>query len=235
MRGRVLTIVPAAGSAVRMGLGYSKAYLEIGGRPLLARTLESLLRCQHIDRVVTAVRPDEVDLCRREVVEKHGLGDRVEVIGGGAERNHTVWELLNRVPAERDLVLVHDGARPFPSEHLVSEVLSAAVQWGAALAAVKATDTVKVSEDQGETVSSTLDRDRVWLAQTPQAFHRDLIFAAHRRARKEDITVTDDATLVEMTGHPVRIVRGDTRNIKITTLEDLELARWILESQGENS
>lgn len=235
MRGRVHTIVPAAGSALRMGLGYSKAYLEMAGKPMLVRTVESLLRSQHIDRIVTAVRPDEVDLCREEVVARYGLVDRMEVIGGGTERNRTVWELLSAAPADRDLVLIHDGARPFVTEHIVAEVLSATVQWGAAVAAVPVTDTVKFSEDGGESVSSTLDRDKIWLAQTPQAFHRDLIISAHRRARKDDVPVTDDATLVEMAGHPVRIVKGDRRNIKITTLEDLELARWILRNQGGDS
>lgn len=233
MRGRVQTLVPAAGSAVRMGLGYSKAYLELDGRPLLVRTIESLLRCRAIDRVITAVRPEEVELCRKEIVQKYGLQDQVEVIGGGPERDHTVWELLGKVPADRDLVLIHDGARPFVSEEIVNGVLSAAEQWGAALAAVPVTDTVKISEDGGDTVSGTFDRDKIWLAQTPQAFNRDLILAAHRSARKADFSVTDDTTLVERSGHPVRIVKGDPWNIKITTLEDLELARWIVERRRE--
>ena len=231
MRGRIYTIVPAAGSAVRMGLGYSKAYLDITGLPLLTRTLKALLNNDHLDMVTAAVRPDEVDLCKREVIKKYRLEDQVTIIGGGDERQQTVWELLSGIPADRDIVLVHDGARPFVAGQLVNEVLSAAVKWGAAIAALPATDTVKLSEDSGETVSSTLSRKSVYLVQTPQAFHRDVLIAAHRRARKENYQVTDDSSLVEWNGHPVRIVPGDPGNIKITTLEDLEHAKWILSSR----
>ena len=231
MRGRIHTIVPAAGSAVRMGLGYSKAYLDISGVPLLTRTLKALLNNDHLDMITAAVRPDEVDLCKREIVKKYGLEDQVTVLGGGDERQHTVWELLSVIPADRDIVLVHDGARPFVTSHLINEVLSAAVQWGAAIAAMPATDTVKLSEDGGETVSSTLSRENFYLVQTPQAFHRDVLMAAYRRARKENYQATDDSSLVEWNGHPVRIVPGDPGNIKITTLDNLEHARWILSSR----
>jgi 2-C-methyl-D-erythritol 4-phosphate cytidylyltransferase len=116
---------------------------------------------------------------------------------------------------------------------LISEVLTAAVQWGAAVAALPATDTVKLSKDMGETLSSTLPRENVYLVQTPQAFHRDVLTAAHRRARKENYQSTDDSSLVEWNRHPVRIIPGDPGNIKITTLDDLEHARWILSSRNE--
>lgn len=231
MLGRIYTIVPAAGSAVRMGLGYSKAYLDISGVPLLTRTLKALLNNDHLDMITAAVRPDEVGLCKMEIVKKYELEDQVTVLGGGDERQHTVWELLSVIPADRDIVLVHDGARPFVTSHLINEVLSAAVQWGAAIAAMPATDTVKLSEDGGETVSSTLSRENFYLVQTPQAFHRDVLMAAYRRARKENYQATDDSSLVEWNGHPVRIVPGDPGNIKITTLDDLEHARWILSSR----
>jgi len=218
-----------------MGLGYSKAYLDISGRPLLARTLGALLGNDHLDRITAAVRPDETDLCRREIVEKYGLEGQVEVIGGGEERQHTVWELLAGIPVDRDIVLIHDGARPFVTPRLINEVLTAAVQWGAAVAALPATDTVKLSKDMGETLSSTLPRENVYLIQTPQAFHRDVLTAAHRRARKENYQSTDDSSLVEWNRHPVRIIPGDPGNIKITTLDDLEHARWILENQDGRS
>jgi len=214
-----------------MGLGYSKAYLDLSGLPLLTRTLRALLQNDHLDTITAAVRPDEVDLCRREIVEKYGLDDQVFIMGGGEERQQTVWEMLSVIPADRDIVLIHDGARPFVTPHLVSEVLSAAVQWGAAVAALPATDTVKLSQDDGETVSSTLPRENVYLVQTPQAFHRDVLIAAHRRARKESYQSTDDSSLIEWNRHPVRIVPGDPGNIKITALEDLEHARWILSSR----
>jgi 2-C-methyl-D-erythritol 4-phosphate cytidylyltransferase len=116
------------------------------------------------------------------------------------------------------------------SENLVHEVLEAAVEWGAAIAAIPVADTLKESEDGGETVLTTVSRAGLYRAQTPQAFHRDIILSAHRRARKEEWEVTDDASLVEQMGRRVRIVKGEERNMKITTLEDLELVRCIFQS-----
>jgi len=230
MLGRVYTAVPSAGSAFRMGLGYSKAYVDVAGKPLLARTIEALFKSPFIDRVTVAVRPDEIALARGEILEKPGFSKNVEIIAGGEERQQTVEKLLAAAPADRDIVLIHDGARPLVSEILIRNVLEVAAEWGAAISAIPIVDTIKESTDGGETVSGTVDRKRLYRAQTPQAFHRDLILSAHRRARKEDWKVTDDASLLEQMGHNVRLVAGDERNIKITTLEDLELARWIFQS-----
>ena len=233
MLGRVYTAVPAAGSAIRMGLGYSKAYVDVGGKPLLARTIESLLASPFIDRLTVAVRPDELDLASREILGTLGLTDTtVKIIAGDDQRQKTVDRLLTAAPSERDLVLIHDGARPLVSTKLIHDVLETAAEWGAAIAAIPVTDTIKESLDGGETVSGTVDRARFYRAQTPQAFHRDIIVAAHRRARKEGWKVTDDASLLEQMGHEVRIVKGEERNIKIKTLEDLELVRWIFQSRN---
>lgn len=230
MLGRVFTAIPAAGSAVRMGLGYSKSYVDILGKPLLAWTVEALLASPFIDTVTVAVRPDEISLAQAKIVEKQKLSGRVEVVGGGLERQETVGRLLAAAPPERDLVLIHDGARPLVSPKLVQEVLEAAAEWGAAIAAIPLTDTVKESTDGGDTVARTVDRERLFRAQTPQAFQRDLIISAHRRARKEGWEVTDDASIMEQMGYDVRLVQGEERNIKITTLDDLELVRWIIQA-----
>lgn len=230
MLGRVFTAVPAAGSGIRMGLGYSKAYVDVAGRPLLTRTIQSLMASPFIDVVTCAVRTDETDLCQKEVVSRYGLDDRVVVAPGGDQRQQTVMKLLEAAPAGRDLVLIHDGARPLVSPHLIEAVLTTAATWGAAISALPVTDTVKASDDGGETVSETLDRSRMYRVQTPQAFHRDLIVAAHRRALKEGWQVTDDASMVERMGETVRLVEGDPRNLKVTTLEDLEYVRWVVES-----
>ena len=232
MLGRVFTAIPAAGSAFRMGLGYSKAYVDVAGKPLLARTIESLLASPFIDLVTVAVRPDEIALAMGEIIGKLNLEDRVQLIAGGHERQQTVDNLLAKAPPERDLVLIHDGARPLISKKLIHEVLESAAEWGAAIAALPITDTIKESTDGGETVSGTVDRTRLYRAQTPQAFHRDIILSAHRRARKERWEVTDDASLLEQMGHEVRMVTGEERNIKVTSLDDLELVRWIIQTQG---
>ena len=231
MLGRVFTAVPAAGSALRMGLGYSKAYVDVAGKPLLAWTLQGLIASPFVDRIVVAVRPDEVSLCRGEIVGKLGFVGKVDVVAGGADRQASVASLLREIPKERDLILIHDGARPLVSERLIQRVLEAAAQWGAAMAALPVMDTVKESANGGETVSGTVDRKNLYRAQTPQAFHRDLILSAHRRAVKEGWEVTDDASLIEQMGHDVRIVEGEEMNFKVTTLEDLEILRWIIRSR----
>jgi len=232
MLGRVYTAVPAAGSALRMGLGYSKAYVDVAGKPLLARTVASLLASPFIDQLTVAVRPDEATMAVGEILGKMSLQGRVAVIEGGKERQQTVERLLAAAPLDRDLILIHDAARPLVSENLIREVLEAGAEWGAAIAAIPIPDTVKESTDGGETVSGTVDRAVLYRAQTPQVFHRDLILAAHRRARKEGWEVTDDASLIEQMGHEVRIVRGEERNIKVTTLDDLELVRWIVQNHS---
>ena len=228
--GRVFAAVPAAGSGTRMGLGYSKAFADLEGIPLLGRTLMALFRSPFIDHVTVAIRSDEVDLCEREVITKAGFSGRVSVVRGGEERQMTVLNLLSEAPPDRDLVLIHDGARPFVNTSLIREVLEAAREWGAATAGLELTDTIKESADGGKTVHSTVDRTTLFRAQTPQAFQRDLILGAHRRARKEGWQATDDASLVERLGGVVRIVPGDARNMKLTSRQDLEMARWILRS-----
>ncbi len=227
MMGRVFAAVPAAGMGTRLGLGYSKSYAAIAGAPLLARTLRALLSCPDLDRLWVAVRSDELDLCRTQVLEKGGLADRVVLAAGGEERQDSVAALLRYLPSDRDLVLVHDGARPFPSPALVARVLAEAERTGAALAALPAGDTVKLSAD-GRTVQRTLERDGVWLAQTPQAFHRDLVVSAYKRAQKEGYRGTDDASLVEWSGREVSLVPGERENIKVTTPEDLLFAEWLV-------
>jgi 2-C-methyl-D-erythritol 4-phosphate cytidylyltransferase len=215
-----------------MGLGYSKAYADVAGRPVLALTLEALLASPFIDQVTVASRPGEEELCRREVVDRFGMSDTVAVIAGGQERQHTIQNLIASAPPQRDIVLIHDGARPLVSPRVIRDVLEAAVEWGAAIAAVPVIDTVKETVDGGETVARTLDRSTIYRAQTPQAFHMDLIATTHRRALKEGWKVTDDASLIEQMGHDVRLVEGDERNFKVTNLDDLELLRLIVQSRG---
>jgi 2-C-methyl-D-erythritol 4-phosphate cytidylyltransferase len=215
-----------------MDLGYSKAYADVAGKPVLALTLEALLASPFIDQVTVAAKPGEEDLCRREVVDRFGLSGKITVIAGGEERQHTIMNLLSTAPPERDLVLIHDGARPLVSTRVIHDTLEAAVKWGAAIAATHMADTVKESLDGGETAARTVDRSTLYRAQTPQVFHKDLIATAHRRALKEGWEVTDDASLVEQMGHEVRLVEGDERNFKVTTLDDLELLRLIIQAGG---
>jgi 2-C-methyl-D-erythritol 4-phosphate cytidylyltransferase len=185
-----------------MGLGYSKAYADVAGKPVLALTIEALLASPFIDHVTVASKPGEEDLCRREVVDRFGLSGKVTVIAGGEERQHTIMNLLSAAPPARDLVLIHDGARPLISTRVIHDTLEVAVRWGAAIAATPMADTVKESLDGGETAARTVDRSTLYRAQTPQVFHKDLITTAHRRALKEGWEVTDDASQSYDFGRP---------------------------------
>lgn len=236
---KVTAIIAAAGQARRMQ-GTDKIFMDLGGRPALARLLDTFEKNDSVDSIVAAVRKERIGLCR-DMAEKYGFRKLTAVISGESERPCTVRKALLAMPEDTDIVLVQDGARPFTSSVLIDRVLEAVVKHGAAVPAVKVRDTIKeVREHDGYlTVNSTPDRSRLRAVQTPQGFTADLIFRAYGmdpaagrdEAGPEDFPdlgrVTDDASLVENMGHAVAVVDGDEDNIKITTPEDLEKADMI--------
>lgn len=205
--------------------GVNKLFQLVGGRPLLALTLEVFQRHELVDCVVVAMAPEEIARCWEEVIHPYGLYKVVAVVAGGAERQESVYRALAYLPSACELVAVHDGGRPFLRSDLLTRCIEAAGTEGAAVAAVPVVDTVKVAGDGGSRVEHTLPRTRLWAAQTPQVFARGLLAAAYERAEKEGFTATDDSTLVERMGHPVRLVAGDEDNFKVTTPADLLRAR----------
>ena len=229
----VHALIPAAGSGRRMAAGGNKQYLELGDRPILAQTLARLAAIAAIDALHVIVPADECDYCREEVVARYGLAKVGSVIAGGAERQDSVRNGLAACgAADDDLILIHDGVRPFfPAAQLVP-LLAAAAQDGAALLAIPAQDTIK--EVAAGRVVRTLERGRLWQVQTPQAFRAAVIRAAHRRALAAGFTGTDDAALVEWCGGAVAVIPGTPWNFKLTTPADLALARALL-AAGEVS
>ncbi len=222
---RAVAVVPAGGMGVRMGSRRPKQYLSLAGLPLLVHTVRALLRCTAVDGVVLAVPADRVASTRR-VLDRHRIAGVIEVLGGGSSRQESVWNGLQAVPAGVRWIVVHDAVRPFITGDLLERLLVAARRWGAAACGLQVRETVK--RVRGETVQSTVDRDGLWLAQTPQAFSRDLLWEAHEKARRDGFTGTDDAVLVERLGAPVAMVPGLPHNVKITTPEDLRTARlWL--------
>lgn len=190
-----------------------------------------------VDGIVVVVAPDRVEACQREVIAPARLGKVLSVVAGGARRQASVAAGLAALPAWADLVLVHDGVRPLVPVTVVEAVARAAAEQGAALAAVRPKDTVKLDDGslQGGPalrVQATLDRSRLWLAQTPQGFRVALLREAHARAAAAGIEATDDAHLVEQLGYPVVLVPGSDRNLKVTTREDLVLAEALLEEEA---
>ena len=223
----VHVLIPAAGIGRRMGGNGNKQYLSLGDRPILAHTLSRLADLSCIDALHVIVPAEECAYCRDEVIAPLGRDKVRSVIAGGAERQDSVRNGLEGCgAADDDLVLIHDGVRPFFPAEQIPELIAAAAADGAALLAIPAQDTVKEVRD-GRVVR-TLERGRLWQAQTPQAFRAAVIREAHRRALAAGFAGTDDASLVEWCGWPVVIVAGSPFNFKLTTPADLALARALL-------
>lgn len=221
---KTIALIPAAGMGRRMKAGVNKQYLELGGRPILARTLALFDEHPRVDGIIVISPADEIDFCRTEVVERFGFNAVQAIVAGGAERQDSVRNGLEGCEADPDdIVLIHDGARPLLPPALIDESIDTARRTGACVVGVPLKDTVK-SVSSG-TIVATPERRTLWLAQTPQAFRLSLLREAHRRAAMDNFTGTDDASLVERLGHPVAMIEGSYRNIKITTPEDLILAR----------
>jgi len=223
---RVGVIIPAAGRGTRMGGARSKQFLDLDGVPILLHTLRCFERLDEVDLIIIAAAPEaipELVALQRE----HGLAKIARIVPGGKERQDSVWNALEAMRSfPVTITAVHDAVRPFASPQLIRRVLHAAVTHGAALAAVRPKETVKIGTPDG-TVHATPPRETLWLAQTPQAFRFTLLVEAFRKAMAEQFYGTDEASLVERLGQEVRIVEGSYDNIKITTPDDLEVAKLI--------
>ena len=222
MPGDVALILPAAGLGTRMKAAVRKPFLEIAGKPILALTLERFHGIARIGQIIIAVNGD--DLARRQAMlaEWAPLGV-TDVVAGGATRTESVRNALAALGGDAKIVLIHDAVRPFVHHGVISAVIDAAGKTGAAIAAVPVKDTIK-RVDEGRIVG-TVPRLGLYLAQTPQGFRREIIERVYRDLAGADFT--DDASLVEASGGEVAIVESTYDNIKITTPEDLELARHL--------
>lgn len=221
-----VAVVLAAGQGDRMGMGTPKAFLAVGGRPIVVHAVEAAAACREVDALVVAVPADFEERTGGMVT---GVSKPVVVVEGGADRQGSVRRCLAALPHQSDAVVIHDAARPFASTGLFSAVLGALDGVEGAVPVVPVADTVKRVRDG--LVAETLDREGLVLAQTPQAFVTTALLLAYERAAEEGAGFTDDAALVEWAGYRVRTVPGDPGNWKITTAEDLgraelSLARW---------
>ena len=202
--------------------------MELEGRPLLAFTLERFACSPDIDGIVLVVPAGRVDYCRGEIVDKYSVAKVERIVAGGDRRQDSVRLGLEATEGRYPLVLIHDGVRPLVSAHLISRIVRAAKEHRAVIPALPVKETLKEADRAGLVVR-TLDRRSLWLVQTPQAFRYEDIARAHRHALEEKWEeVTDDALLMERMGVPVNLVEGLEENIKITTPQDLELARFLL-------
>jgi 2-C-methyl-D-erythritol 4-phosphate cytidylyltransferase/2-C-methyl-D-erythritol 2,4-cyclodiphosphate synthase len=219
----VTAIIAAAGEGKRLGAGVPKQLLDVGGRTILERSVSAFVGHDRVDDVIVVVPPA---MAAAPAGLMKATPPAVRIVAGGATRQDSVANAFDSVSAESDVVLVHDAARPFVSAALISRAIDAAARHGAAIVALPVRDTVKRVENSGgaHVVTGTIPRDTIYLAQTPQAFRRDVLREAVALGRS-GVEATDEAMLAERAGHAVHVVEGDPANVKITTADDLELAR----------
>lgn len=229
---RVTAVIPAAGSGIRMGLEEAKQYLQLGGKPLLARTLRTFQECHLVDSIILVVPEKDVDYCLQQIVQRYQLSKVYKVISGGERRQDSVRNGIEAVADSCRWVLIHDGVRPFVSTELIEKVIKAARRFRAVITGLPVTETIKQAGSKGN-VLRTIERRDLWLMQTPQIFRREDIHLAHQEALKRGWTeATDEAFLVEKIGISVKIIEGEERNIKITTPHDLQVARFLLSTES---
>ena len=232
---RIAAIVPAAGLGTRMGADQPKQFLELDGMPLIIFTLRRLATAPAITDFFISTRAEDV-MSLQDKVAKAALGRPARVVHGGDTRQQSVANALAQVDPATEIVLVHDAVRPFVTREQVERLIAEARARGAAILGVPAIDTVKevkrasLPEDVA-LISATIPRERIVLAQTPQAFRYALLRDAFRKAQQDDVTGSDEAMLVERLGHDVFVVQGSERNIKITRPADMELAKFYLQQE----
>lgn len=221
----VAVIIAAAGSSTRMGAGIDKQFVTIGGRPLLWHTVQLFKSIPGVTQLLVTVSPsneERVAALLRETIQDIPW----QVVHGGSERQHSVRNAILLTDESADLILVHDGARPFVETEAIRQSIVIAAEFGAAIVAVPVKDTIKVA-DADAVVLKTLDRSSLWQIQTPQTFRREVLLKAHEQAAATGELATDDAALVEWAGGSVRLVRGSYFNFKVTTPEDVLLAEAV--------
>jgi 2-C-methyl-D-erythritol 4-phosphate cytidylyltransferase len=247
---KVVVIIPAAGLGTRMGPVPggpkdkrerpipSKQFTELGGVPVLIRTLRKFAEVDAVGGIWIALRENEMAEFRgRLESEAPATKKKVQIVAGGEHRQQSVANALNTLKAAADdIVLVHDAVRPFVTEEIIREVIAAAEKYGAAIAGMPAVDTVKQVERtaEGALIKSTIPRAGVVMAQTPQGFRYSVIKKAFDEAAADGFMGTDEASLVERSGHDVAVVMGSPRNIKITAPGDMELAEFYLKASAQH-
>ena len=220
-------VIVSAGKGQRFMEGKKKQFQLLAGKPILAHTLDKFEICPLIQSIFLVVGKEDMDHCLKEIVEKYRYRKISQVIPGGMRRQDSVKNGIDALSNDAEIVVIHDGVRPFVTKAMIEESIHSAIRFGAAVVAMPVKETIKVAQSDG-TVLKTLDRELLWQIQTPQAFRAALIKEAFLKAEEDGFTGTDDASLVERLGATVHLLPGSYANIKITTVEDLLLAQLYL-------
>lgn len=228
----VSVIIAAAGMSNRMGSKINKQFIAINNKPILAHTLEKFEKCSYIDEIIVVSREDEVEYCRKEIVKKYGMKKVTNIVRGGKERQDSIYNGLMALNERTDIVLIHDGARPFVKIESIEDGIKGVTEHGACVIGVPVQDTIKVVNELDD-VHHTPKRSLLWAAQTPQCFWTDVIKQGYEHAIDESIVGTDDSSLVEKIGYKVKMIMGTYDNIKITTPGDLIIAESLMKDNRD--
>jgi 2-C-methyl-D-erythritol 4-phosphate cytidylyltransferase len=225
----VSAIIVASGKGARMKGTMRKQYLDLSGRPVLAHSIMAFDPCSLVEEIFLVVPEEDIDYCQTEILSLLDLKNQINLVCGGAERQDSVYNGLQAIDKDTETVVIHDGVRPFVHPEDLKECILSSKNFGACILGTPASDTLK-SVDKADIIETTLPRENIWLAQTPQAFQYDLILKAHETARRDGYVGTDDASLVERLGADVKIINGSRFNIKITKKEDLAVAKAMFDA-----
>ncbi len=229
---KVSAIIPAGGAGRRIKSKKAKQYLSLDQIPILIHTLIVFERMKMIKEIILVVPENDLFYVQKELLPPYKLTKIKSVVAGGIERQDSVKNGLNEVSDKTDIVLIHDAVRPFIHDKIISAVVSEANKTGAATVGVRSKDTIKIIK-RNNLISATIPRDNVWLTQTPQAFKYKILKKAYEKAHKDKFYGTDDASLVERIGQKVKMVEGSYENIKITTPEDIIIAKALMKNKNE--
>ena len=222
-------VIVAAGTGSRMNMGINKQFIKLEGKEIIAYTIEKFYNTSNIEDIVVVVKEDESEFFKKEILDKYNFKN-VKIAYGGKERQDSVYNGLKLLDEKCDVVLIHDGARPFVSDKIIDKSIEEAKEHKAIVVGVPVKDTIKVI-DNDKNIVDTPNRNVLWAVQTPQTFDYNILIDAYKDAFKNKFYGTDDAMLVERIGYKVKMLEGSYNNIKITTQEDLNVGSQILRVQ----
>ncbi|MGE4357424.1 MAG: 2-C-methyl-D-erythritol 4-phosphate cytidylyltransferase [Candidatus Omnitrophota bacterium] len=228
---KISCIVPSAGKGKRLKANVDKVFVLLDNKPILYYTLKNLEASKEIGEIVLVVSKESLEFSCNEFLKKFKFSKIKKIVEGGKTRTESVWRGLQSADEKSKFILIHDGARPFVDEDCLNRLIKAGEEFGSAVLGLPITSTVK--KVRNSFVSKTVPRDYLWEIQTPQIFKRDLIIDCYKKAIEEKFIATDDAQILEHYGYKVKIVKGSPLNIKITTPEDLTLAKAILKIRSK--
>ncbi len=224
-------VIPAAGSGRRMKSKVDKQFIKLDNYPIMVHTLKIFSELSVFSELILVVKENKIKFCQQSILKKYGI-EGVKLVAGGKSRRQSVLKGLRALSDEIDFVVIHDAARPLLPIYVLRNLIKEVTRYKAVTTAINVKDTIKLKRNE-DFIERTLNRDKLIIAQTPQAFKLDLILKAHRDIADDD-RVSDDASLAELAGYPVKMVEGSYENIKITTKSDLIFAKLILDKRRDS-